>query len=223
MTNLSQYLPALLNGVAITLVLMLFSLGIGLLLAIGMTLCKLSDMIILKKFIDAILFFIRGTPLLVQIFLIYYGIGQFAWLRDSWLWIIFQSPMACAIFALSINSACYTSILLQGAIKSVPENEIAAAQALGMSKWLAIRRIMLPRAFRIMLPAYSNEVVMVLKSTSLASTITLLDIMGVTQQLIDQTYQTVTFYIIAGILYLLLNAILSGIFRILEHLNRIPV
>jgi len=222
MLNFLSYLPDLARGLTITLILMLISTFAGLALAILMTIGSRSERYVLRKGIALFVFFIRGTPLLVQLFLIYYGAGQFEWIRNSSLWIILREPMACAIIALTINSACYTTILLQGAINSVPKNEVAACEAMGMSKWLALRRIIFPRAFRIALPAYSNEVVMILKGTSLASTITLLDLMGVIQQLIAQTYQTVQFYVLAGVIYLLFNAIITTIFNILFKWGAIP-
>jgi His/Glu/Gln/Arg/opine family amino acid ABC transporter permease subunit len=201
---------------------MLASVSVGLVLAILMTICSYSENFFLRKSVAILVFFIRGTPLLVQIFLIYYGAGQFEWIRNSPLWFILREPMACAIIALSLNSACYTTILLQGAIQSVPKNEIAACHAIGMPKWLAFRRIIFPRAFRLAIPAYSNEVIMILKGTSLASTITLLDLMGMTQQLIAETYATVPFYLIAAGIYLVLNGIITGIFRILLRWSAIP-
>jgi len=216
------YLPQLMSGLLVTLMLMLASAGAGLLLAILMTLGSYSDKWLIRKIIEAIVFFIRGTPLLVQIFLIYYGMGQFAWIRDSFLWFLLREPMSCAIIALSLNSACYTTVILQGAIQSVPRNEIAATEAIGMRKWLAFRRIIFPRAFRIAIPAYSNEVIMILKGTSLASTITLLDIMGMTQRLIGETYQTVEFYLIAAGIYLVLNGIITSIFAVLQKWSAIP-
>jgi len=222
MMNLITYWPQLANGLLITLLLMLASVSAGLVLAIFMTLCSYSDKFMLRKSVDVIVFFIRGTPLLVQIFLIYYGVGQFEWIRETSLWFILREPMACAIVALSLNSACYTTILLQGAIQSVPQNEIAACHAIGMPKWLAFRRIIFPRAFRIAIPAYSNEVIMILKGTSLASTITLLDLMGMTQQLIAETYATVPFYLIAAGLYLLLNGVIMVIFKGLMRWSAIP-
>ena len=215
-----SYLPNLLSGLFITLILMLASVGVGLALAITMTAGSILGGYFLKKFIDTIIFFIRGTPLLVQLFLIYYGAGQFDWIRNSWLWFILREPMACAIIALSINTACYTAVLLKGAIHSVPKAEIAACEALGMSRWLAFRRVIFPRAFRIAMLGYSNEVIIVLKCTSLASTITLLDLMGVTQQLISQTYATVPLYIIAGIIYLMLNGVVLSIFSYLKRWSR---
>src|SRR5204863_19540 len=147
---------------------------------------------------------------------------QFEWIRDSVLWIVLRNPTVCAIIALSINSACYTTVLLDGAINSVPKNEIMACWSLGMSKWLAFRRIIFSRALRIAIPAYSNEVLLVLKATSLASTITLLDIMGVTQQLIAQTYATTELYLIAGFCYLLLNLGVTMIFKLLMRWSAIP-
>jgi arginine transport system permease protein len=222
MMNLTPYLPQLASGLSVTLILMLASLCAGLVMAILMTMASYSDKFLVRKCIDILVFFIRGTPLLVQIFLIYYGAGQFEWLRSTWMWTILREPMACAIIALSLNSACYTTILLQGAIQSVPKNEIAACQAIGMRKWLAFRRIIFPRAFRIAIPAYSNEVIMILKGTSLASTITLLDVMGMTQQLIAETYDTVEFYIVAAVIYLMLNAVITGVFKLLMRWSAIP-
>lgn len=222
MTHLLSFLPELLNGVYITLILMLASITLGLALAIAMTMGTVSDHMIIKKLINSFIFFIIGTPLLVQIFLIYYGSGQFAWIRNSFLWVIFRDPMACAIIAFSINTACYTAVLLKGAIGSVPKNEIDACNAMGMSKWLAMWRIIFPRAFRLAMPAYSNEVLMILKGTSLASTITILDLMGVTQQLISESYEYLTLYLMAGGIYLLLNVIITLIFKRLQKWSQIP-
>lgn len=217
MINLLPYLPKLASGLSITLILMCSSIIMGFLFAVIMTAGLFSEIKLIRKSIEIFVFFIRGTPLLVQLFLIYYGLGQFEWIRESLFWIVLKEPMTCAIIALSINSACYTTILLQGAIQSVPKNEIAACHALGMSKWLAFRRIIFPRAFRLALPAYSNEIIMILKSTSLASTITLLDLMGVTQQLIAQTYETVELYLIAGMIYLIINTILMGMLKLFQR------
>lgn len=222
MTNLFEYIPDLLNGLLITLILMLASVSIGFFFALLLTLGSRVEYFLLKKSIDYFVFFICGTPLLVQIFLIYYGSGQFEWIRNSFLWIILREPMPCAIIALSINTACYTTVILNGAINSVPQNEIAACHALGMSKWLALRRVVLPRAFRIVMPAYSNEVIMVLKGTSLASTITLMDLMGVTQQLIAETYNIVPLYLIAGSLYLMVNVIILSLFKRLRKWSEVP-
>lgn len=217
MTTYLSYLPDLLNGLYLTLCLMAASIICGFSLAILMTICSYADNRLLNKTVDGLIFFIRGTPLLVQIFLLYFGAGQFESIRDSFLWPVLREPMWCAIIALSVNTACYTTVLFRGAIASVPKNEIAACEAIGMSKWLAFRRIIFPRAFRIALPAYSNEIVIILKGTSLASTITLMDLMGVTQELISQTYDTVSLYLIAGGFYLLINLAITGLFALLAR------
>jgi arginine transport system permease protein len=217
LSPLLSYLPQLFAGLVTTLELMIISLLLGLSFAIFLTLGALSGRRYLKVPVELFGFFIRGTPLLVQIFLIYYGSGQFVWLRDSPLWYILQEPFACAIIAFTLNTSAYTLALLKGAIEAVPHNEVDACYALGMSKSLALRRIILPLAFRQMLPAYSNEVIMVLKGTSLASTITLLDLMGMTQQIIAKTYATIELFTIAGLLYLMLNAIIIACFKILER------
>lgn len=217
MINIISYLPTLLFGTVTTLEVMACSLLFGLLLAVLFTLLSRSHYAFIKTPVDILVFFIRGTPLLVQIFLIYYGSGQFTWLRESSLWIILKEPFACAVIAFSLNTSAYTKVLLSGAIDSIPHGEIEACHALGMNKWHMLKNIILPRAFRIALPAYSNEVIMILKGTALASTITLMDLMGTTQRLIAQTYETIPLLILAGIIYLLLNGLLVGVFKFLEH------
>lgn len=212
-----QYFPFMVSGLMITIELMLVSLAIGLFLAIVFTICSATGRIYLKAPIDALVFFIRGTPLLVQIFIIYYGSGQWAWLRSTFLWDILRHPFGCAVIALAINTAAYTTALLTGAIRAVPKGEIEACQVLGLSLWQMLWRVILPRAWRMALPAYSNEVIMILKSTSLASTITLLDLMGVMRQMIARTYEVLPFFITAAVFYLCLNAIIIGIFKLLER------
>lgn len=211
------YLPDLAQGILTTLLLMLAALAFGSSLALVMTLIAISRFSILRYIVNALVFFIRGTPLLVQIFLLYYGLAQFDWLKASPLWWILREPFACAVLALGLNTAAYTTVLFKGAIASVPQNEVAACQALGMSRALMLRRIILPQALRMAIPAYSNEVIMVLKATSLASTITILDLMGVANQLAAQTYETFEFLAVAGVIYLLLNGILVRVFKVLER------
>lgn len=215
--NLIENLPALLSGILTTIELMACALVLGLVLAVLLTLLSLSKFRILRWPVNAFVFFMRGTPLLVQIFLIYFGSGQFDWLKASPLWFILREPFACAVIAFALNTSAYTTVLLRGGLASIPENEVSACQALGMSKWLMLRRILLPRAIRIALPAYSNEVIMMLKGTSLASTITLLDLMGVTNQIIAKTYATIPWLCVAGLIYLCLNATIVGLFKLFER------
>jgi His/Glu/Gln/Arg/opine family amino acid ABC transporter permease subunit len=221
--NIITYLPQILSGCLITLILMFCSVSFGFVLALFFTKCSLSRFSLLRKGVDFIVFFVRGTPLLVQIFLIYYGPAQFTFAEGSPLWFMLRSPMTCAIIAFSLNSACYTTVLMQGVIQSVPKNEILAAYALGMSKWLIMRRVIFPHAFRLFLPLYSNEIMIVLKGTSLASTITLLDLMGVTQKLIGETYETMPFYLLAGVIYLMINLVIMSLFKWLRLRSNIAL
>lgn len=215
--NILQYFPDMLAGLWVTIGLMVISLIIGLLLAIIFTFCIESGRLYLKTPVDALVFFIRGTPLLVQIFIIYYGSGQWVWLHGTLMWQFLKQPWGCAVIALALNTAAYTAALLVGAIRAVPEGEVEACQVLGLSKSQMLRHVILPRAWRMALPAYSNEVIMVLKSTSLVSTITILDLMGVMRQMIARTYEVLPFFLMTGILYFILNMIIISLFRILER------
>jgi len=214
---ISPFIAQILHGVALTLILLFCALFFGVILAVMFTLGNISQRKILTYPIKAYLFFIRGTPLLVQFFLIYYGTSQFSFLRESFLWPIFQKPFNCAVLALAINTSAYTTVLFTGAIKSINKGEIEACKALGMSWLLMLRRIVLPTAVHNALPAYSNEVVMVLKATSLASTITLLELMGVTQRIISQTYASIEFLLLAGLIYFIINAFIIFAFRYIEN------
>ena len=166
----------------------------------------------------AYVFYFRGTPLLVQIFLIYYGSGQFRVFFESvGLWTFFREPYFCAVLSLTLNTAAYTAYILRGAIQNVPFGEVEAARACGMSRGLLYRRIILPNAFRMALPAYTNEVIFLFQSTSLVSIITLLDLTGVARIIVARSFAVYEIYITAGVLYLVVTyAMLYG-FRKLEH------
>lgn len=216
-----SYFPELLHGFGLTLILTAGGLIGSLLISLFFCACLLTNKKWLTLPIKAYIFFIRGTPFLVQIFLIYYGSSQFEWLRDSALWVIFKPAVNCSIIALALNSAAYSTELLLGAIRSIPKGELEAIQAYGLSAKKSLFHFILPRAFRIALPAYSNEVIMIVKASSLASTITLLELMGITQQLINQTYAALPLLLTAGIIYLILNSLFFGLFKILEsHYHR---
>ena len=173
------------------------------------------------------MFVFRGTPLLVQIFLIYYGLGQFEAIRDSFLWTFFREPFWCAILALTLNTGAYTSEIIRGGIQSVPWGQVEAARACGMSRLLLFRRIVLPIALRQALPAYGNEVILMVKSSSLASTITLLEVTGIARGIIAKTFAPVEIFIVAGAIYLAINflvtrAIRAAEWRLSPHLRDAP-
>lgn len=216
-----EHFPRLIDGVWVTLQLVFISGVAGLLLAVPLALMRTSSSTCLRALPFAYIFFFRGTPLLVQIFLIYYGSSQFDAVRASVLWPILREPYWCAIIAFTLNTAAYSAELIRGAIQAIPKGELEAADAFGMSHWLKVRRIVLPRAFGIVLPAYGNELILMLKGSSLASTITLLDITGAARTIIARTYTPLEIFFAAGMLYLLISAIMIGGFRLLEQrLNR---
>lgn len=215
--SMQSYFLKLIAGITTTIELMLLSLLAGLMLAIIMTLISQSKLWYLKAPLNALIFIIRGTPMLLQFFIIYYGSAQFVWLKASPLWIVFKEPFFCAIIALALNTSAYTTVLFKGALNSVAQQEKDACTVLGLSPLQALWHIILPRALRLVLPAYSNEVIMVLKGTSLASTITVMELTGVSHQIAAQTYLFVEVFFIAGLIYLLLQLVIVGAFKALEQ------
>jgi len=208
-----EIIPVLLAGLPLTLLLTTASMVIGFLLALLLALAQQGKRRIVIWPIRAFVAVFRGTPLLVQIFLIYYGLGQFRpSLQAIGIWWLFREPYWCAIVALSLNEAAYGSEILRGAIKAVPRGLTEAATASGMSKLLTLRLIVLPLALRNAIPNYTNEIILMVKGTSLASIITLMEITGIAQGLISQTYRAVEVFVAAGAIYLALNfAIISAL------------
>jgi len=218
----------LLSGVPLTLELTAFAFVLGLIFAMLLALMRVSGIRVLEIPASVYIFIVRGTPLLVQIFLIYYGLGQFRpTLQSLGLWQFFRDPYWCGIFALSLNSAAYGSEVLRGALKSVSKREIEAAKACGMSGLLLYRRIILPLALRQALPAYGNELILMVKATSLVSTITMMEITGIAARLISETYRPVEVFIAAGAIYLAINFLLTRLVSWLDwwltpHLRGVP-
>ncbi|BAI73442.1 polar amino acid transport system permease protein [Azospirillum sp. B510] len=209
-------LPRMLGGLSLTLQLIIASLALGALVAFAVALLRLSGNRLVEGLAGAYVFFFRGTPLLVQIFLIYFGLGQFDLIKNSILWPFLREPYWCAILALTLNTGAYTSEVLRGAILSVPQGQVEAARACGMSRALAFRRIVLPVAIRQMLPAYGNEVILMVKATSLASTITLMEVTGIARRMIAQTFAVFELFIVAGAIYLVLNFVATRLIKFAE-------
>lgn len=212
-----ESLPALLKGTAITLQLLAASLACGMLIAIPVAILRVNGNAAVRLILHCYIYFFRGTPLLVQIFLVYYGLAQFDVVRDSALWPYLRQAWVCAILTFSLNTAAYTAYILRGAIQAVPAGEVEAARACGMSTALAYRSIILPHAFRLALPAYGNEVVSMLKSTSLASTITVMELTGVANTIVARTFAPYELFITAALLYLAITYVLTSALRALEH------
>ena len=212
-----ENLPKLLSGALVTVELTTVSVVLGLTLAIPLALMRVSPNPLLRFPVHGIIFYFRGTPLLVQIFLIYYGSGQFQdQLSAIGLWRFFREAHFCAILSLTLNTAAYTAEILRGAIQAVPHGEIEAARACGMSGGLLHRRIILPIALRLAWPAYTNEVVFLLQATSLVSIITIMDITGVTRLLAARYFAFYELFISASGLYLLLVYGVLFVFRKVE-------
>ena len=201
--------PKLLSGLNLTIQLVAISLFLGFCLAVGLALLRLSNNTFLSFFAKTYIFYFRGTPLLVQIFLIYYGIAQFEIIRESFVWSFFKEAYWCGILALTLNTCAYSSEIIRGGIQSVPFGQIESAKSVGMSGFLLYRRIILPIAFRQALPAYGNEMILMVKATSLVSTITLMEVTGIARQIIAKTFSPVEVFIVAGLIYLTINFIIT--------------
>jgi octopine/nopaline transport system permease protein len=214
---LRQSVLLLLSGVPLSLNLAFFSILAGAVLAVLLALMRLSGNPALDLPARAYVFVFRGTPLLVQIFLIYYGLGQFPEIRQSLLWPFLREPYWCALLALTLNTAAYSSEIIRGGILSVPFGQIEAARACGMSRWLIFRRITVPQGLRVALPAYGNEIILMTRSTALASVITLMEVTGIASKIIAETFRAVEVFICAGAIYLILNFAISRGISLLER------
>ena len=208
--------PKLLSGLNLTIQLVTISLFLGFCLAVGLALLRLSNNTFLSFFAKTYIFYFRGTPLLVQIFLIYYGIAQFEIIRESFVWSFFKEAYWCGILALTLNTCAYSSEIIRGGIQSVPFGQIESAKSVGMSGFLLYRRIILPIAFRQALPAYGNEMILMVKATSLVSTITLMEVTGIARLIIAKTFSPVEVFIVAGLIYLTINFIITRLVSFCE-------
>lgn len=210
-----QHIWQLLNGLQTSLELTAVALLVGCILSLLMTVSLITQTPIIHWLSRGLITVFTGTPLLVQIFLIYYGPGQFEAIKESIAWNWLSQPWFCAMIALALNTAAYSTQLFKGAFDAIPSGQWQACRALGMSTKTTLG-VLLPYAIRRAIPAYSNEVILVFKGTSLASTITIMDLMGYAQRINAQTYDTLTVFGIAGAFYLIVNGALSLIFRQIE-------
>ncbi len=210
-------LPLYFSGVLVTLKLLLIALTFGLLLAVPLGLMRVSRQPLVNAPAWLYTYVIRGTPMLVQLYLIYYGLAQFEAVRTSVLWPYLSNATFCACLAFAINTSAYSAEILAGSLKTIPPGEIEAAKAMGMSRVKLYRRILLPSALRRALPQYSNEVIMMLHTTSLASVVTLIDITGAAKTISSQYYMPFEAYITAGLFYLGLTFILVRLFKSAER------
>jgi octopine/nopaline transport system permease protein len=215
-TLMMESVLPILKGARLTVELVVLSLALGFPMAVITAVIRRSRIAWASRVMGIYVFAIRGTPLLVQIFLIYYGLGQFEWIRESFLWPVLRNPFWCAIIALSINTTAYGSEIIRGGLESVPWGEVEAGRSIGMSGVLLFMRIIFPVAIRQALPAYGNEVILMVKATSLASTITIMEMTGVANVIMAENYRPLEAFIIAGSVYLLINFILTRIVQSIE-------
>ena len=209
-------LPKLLNSAVITLKLLSVSLIIGLFIGLFFAILRLNKNIFINRFAYGYSYVFRGTPLLVQIFIIYFGLGQIEYLRSTVLWVILKEPYWCAIIAFALNTGAYTSEILRSAFQTIKPGIIEAGKSLGISNRVIFYKIQIPIAIRQSLPAYGNEIILMMKGTSLASTVTIMDLTGVAKYIISTTFKPIEVFIVAGGIYLFMTFIIHNVIKFLE-------
>ena len=208
--------PKLLNAAVVTLKLLSVSLIVGLFIGLLFAILRLNKNIFINKFAYGYSYVFRGTPLLVQIFIIYFGLGQIESLRSSFLWVILKEPYWCAIIAFALNTGAYTSEILRSAFQTIKPVIIEAGKSLGIYNKIIFYKVQIPIAIRQSLPAYGNEIILMLKGTSLASTVTLMDLTGVAKYVISTTFKPIEVFIVAGGIYLFMTFIIHNLIKFLE-------
>ena len=208
--------PKLLSATLVTIKLLSASLFFGLFIGLLFAILRLSKNIFINKFSYGYSYVFRGTPLLVQIFIIYFGLAQIEILRTSILWVILKEPYWCAIIAFTLNTGAYTSEILRSAFQTIKPGVIEAGKSLGLPSKIIFYKIQIPIAIRQSLPAYGNEIILMMKGTSLASTVTLMDLTGVAKYIISTTFKPIEVFIVAGGIYLFMTFIIHNVIKYLE-------
>jgi len=209
-------LPKLLSATLTTLKLLSLSLIFGLIIGLIFAIMRLTKNKFISNFSYGFSYIFRGTPLLVQIFIIYFGLGQIEYLRSTILWTILKEPYWCAIIAFSLNTGAYTSEILRSAFQTIKPGLVEAGKSLGISSKIIFYKIQIPIAIKQSLPAYGNEIILMLKGTSLASTVTLMDLTGVAKYIISTTFKPVEVFIVAGSIYLFLTFLIHNFIKFAE-------
>jgi octopine/nopaline transport system permease protein len=208
--------PKLLGATVITLKLLSVSLIIGLFIGLLFAILRMHQNIIVNRFAYGYSYVFRGTPLLVQIFIIYFGLGQIEYLRSTFLWVVLKEPYWCAIIAFALNTGAYTSEILRSAFQTIKPGIIEAGKSLGIPSKIIFYKIQIPIAIKQSLPAYGNEIILMLKGTSLASTVTLMDLTGVAKFIISTTFKPIEVFIVAGGIYLFMTFCVHNLIKFLE-------
>ena len=205
-----------LSGLDNTILLLLISLPVGFVLALLFALGRVSKITLLSRTIASYIFVIRGTPLLVQIYLIYFGLGSVKFIRESFLWYALKEPFWCGVIALTINTVAYGAEIFRGGIQSIEKSQVESGLSLGFGKFLLLRKIILPIAIRKVLPSYGNELILMVKATSLVSLTTYMEMTGIARKIMAKTFAPVEAFIAAGIFYLFLNFLMVQFVKYLE-------
>ena len=213
---MASSLPKLLNAAVVTLKLLSVSLIVGLFIGLLFAILRLNKNIFINRFAYGYSYLFRGTPLLVQIFIIYFGLGQIESLRESFLWVILKEPYWCAIIAFALNTGAYTSEILRSAFQTIKPGIVEAGKSLGIPSKIIFYKIQIPIAIRQSLPAYGNEIILMMKGTSLASTVTLMDLTGVAKYIISTTFKPIEVFVVAGGIYLFMTFIIHNVIKYLE-------
>ena len=209
-------LPKLLSATLVTLKLLSLSLFFGLIIGLIFAILRLNKNPIINKFAYGYSYVFRGTPLLVQIFIIYFGLGQIEFFRSTFLWVVFKEPYWCAIIAFALNTGAYTSEILRSAFETIKPGIIEAGKSLGISNKIIFYKIQIPVAIRQSLPAYGNEIILMMKGTSLASTVTIMDLTGVAKHIVSTTYKPLEVFLLAGGIYLFMTFLIHNVIKYLE-------
>ena len=204
------------KGLDETILLVLLSLSIGFIISIFFALARLSSIKTLSNIVYYYVFIIRGTPLIVQIYLFYFGLGSIKFVRESFLWVVLKEPFWCGVIALILNTVAYTTEIFRGGIQSITKGQIESGLSLGFNKLSLLRKIILPIALRKVLPSYGNELILMVKATSLVSLTTYMEMTGIARKIMAKTFAPVEAFIAAGILYLFLNFLMVQFVKYLE-------
>ncbi|MEO8669202.1 MAG: ABC transporter permease [Bauldia sp.] len=214
---LDKYGLRMLEGLLVTVELVAISVTVGAILALPIALARMSRRRGLRGLAFGYVYFFRGTPLLAQTYLLYYGSGQFRhFFTDIGLWWLFRDAFFCCVLTFTLNTAAYQAEILRGAIRSIPHDEIDAAKALGLRRWQIFRKVILPQALLVAIRPFGNEVVLMIKGSAVAAIVTVFDLMGVTRLAYSRSFD-MSVYVWAAILYLMLVETLRRIVNAIEH------
>lgn len=223
--SIELFLPALLaikNGFVLSLAITLASFLLGQVVALPLALALVSGNRWIRYPAATYTFLVRGSPLLVQLFLVYYGLGQLEAVRESFFWPVLRSAVYCSILTIGLNSAAYMAELLAGAIRQLPKGQTEAGHALGLRRSAMLLKIVLPQVYRAVLPGIGNELILVMKGSTLASAVTVLEMTAAAKTFVTRTYAPFETFLVAGAAYLLLGAFFSRVFRSIEARVAIP-